>query len=155
TTTMVVGDTGITWEGNHVWHAGNFDPATKANDSDVVKTSGNQSGLSGNKAWTGAHQFANVTVLGSAVVVATDSNGHVWFRDADNSTFRGLLYSEAATRRIALRSYGVGGVGYTQLAGDFATGKWTIDNNTIWHEGNLADSGWTSISVGSGWSATN
>ena len=37
---------------------------------------------------------------------------------------------------------------------DSGPGTWTPWNE-FWHTGNLADSGWTSISVGSGWSATN
>lgn len=49
---------------NRVWTAGDFNPSTKADDNAVVKTSGNQSNLYGNKTWEGSHTFNNgITTL--------------------------------------------------------------------------------------------
>lgn len=140
------------WSGwRSVYHSANFNPASKADVGTVVTTSGNQSGLSGNKQWTGAHTFGAATVAGSNIVVYSAGNTHLWFRDGDNTTVRGLLYSDAATRRLALRAYSSGGP-YTQLVADPSNNTWQIDGSEIWRTSNLADSGWIALSLNSGWS---
>lgn len=112
-----------------LWHSGNFDPATKADDNAVVKTSGNQSDLSGTKTWTGTHIFE-----GPGLRYQKDGNADIWFRDADE-TNRGILFSNASDRSMRIRSYAADGSTYTELIASY-DGPLTWNGYTVWHEGN-------------------
>lgn len=101
--------------------------------------------------------------------VAPDLPGANWDTQSKVGFFRGANSYGGTAPGLSgdydvIQTFGSNGDG-TQLAfhsgtrafwrlQDSGPGTWTPWNE-FWHTGNLADSGWTSISVGSGWSANN
>jgi hypothetical protein len=73
-------------------------PADKANDADVVKTSGTQSNLAGAKSWTGSHTFDPNAATGLTVsraasasnvsIAYTLSGGTIYAGAASNASWR-------------------------------------------------------------------
>ena len=130
-----------------LWHSGNFDPATKADDNAVVKTSGNQSNLSGNKSWTGTHEF-----VGSAVtpiqVVRNNSNVNSLIRYTTN---RGSVWAGYGnTGRNAVDHFAIGGSN-NLTGGDLwfsvdSTGAY-IGAEEVYHTGNQLNIGTTAASA--------
>lgn len=137
----------VSWRSfEELWHSGNFDPATKADDNAVVKTSGNQSNLSGNKSWTGTHEF-----VGSAVtpiqVVRNNSNVNSLIQYTTN---RGSVWAGYGnTGRGAVDHFAVGGS--NNLTGDDlwfsvdSAGAY-VGAEEVYHTGNLSPSDFASSS---------
>lgn len=73
---------------NRVWTAGDFDPSTKADDNAVVKTSGNQSNLSGNKTWTGNHIF-----IGDMIARSGSASSQMTVQRTGNSINAAIAYT--------------------------------------------------------------
>lgn len=76
---LEVTETAAYVNGNEVYHTGNL-PAYPSN---YVTTNSTQTGLSGNKTWTGAHTFNSVTTTGSLEVgsgVVARSGGTIYMR---------------------------------------------------------------------------
>lgn len=81
----------------------------KANDDAVVKTSGDQTNLSGDKTWTGTHTFTS-----TSLILSRDNNSHVLFQDTDG-TRRGIVYSNVSDRSVRVRTYDTGGILASEL----------------------------------------
>lgn len=87
--------------------------ASKANDNEVVKTFGNQSGLSGNKTWTGTHTFSTASGIADIYLRSGSTDVGGVFSDSD----RTVVWTNAG--HVGLRPNGRGS----------ATGQFTVNAN--------------------------
>lgn len=136
---------------NEAWTSGNFNPALKADLSAVVTNGSNQTGIVGTKEWLNAQTFVgSVTsqhISGTGLVIErtnASANSSIEYRGTGGSIWAGLR--NAFTWSIN----DVANLGTTPWFDSTATAAF-VNGSEIWHAGNLADSGWQTLTLGASW----
>lgn len=172
TRVQVAGGTGLSFTGGPITTTGTItgslstnlqswsgiNPSSKANDNAVVKTSGNQTGLSGNKTWTGTHQFGNVNILNSAATAAltihrtgtTARNSSIEYKTDQQAIWAGIGNINNTTWVIGTAENLT--AANTQFQFDVSNGNFSATGSVSDGEGNLrgAINGLTSTTISAG-----
>lgn len=131
--------------GNIAYHAGNFDPSTKANSADLatVATSGQYTDLSG-RPNLGDYATLNAQSIFTVAPLVENTAPELAFHETDTDTNTRLIISGGFTYLQAGTSGGVDAGGDIRLTGMNGTdiGSLTVRHGggykNIWHEGNFS-----------------
>jgi hypothetical protein len=118
---------GLTFAGNNIWHAGNFDPATKANLSGATFT-GNVTINSPNILSFGSTTRQMITLWGTTFGIGVQNSTH-YFRTGANGKFSWFMNGVHSNTE---NDPGAGGTVLMRLS---STGL-DVGGNTVWHAGN-------------------
>lgn len=127
------------FNGNTPWDSANFNPATKANDADVVKL-------------TGAQTVAGIKTLTDRLTVNANLAGVMSFTSGSGINYlqSGADTTTGSWQEMRFSPYGSGSY-YLRIT---STGEvQTAGANRVWDAGNLADSGWQALTYSNSWSA--
>ena len=89
---------------------------------------------------SGVQIDGNANISGGAVALLGDANTHVWFRSANGTLSKALLYWDSAGSMLRLRLYEADGATLRRelmIGADLLWNDGTA-NRTVWHAGNLA-----------------
>lgn len=113
-------------------------PSAKANDNAVVKTSGNQSGLSGSKEWTGAHTFKSRSYYYFGNVGAQSVVDEYGWND-EVGRWKHVLQPSGALAIYSYNDTGGGSANTLQISSPSAGGVANLSflGNDVYHAGNL------------------